>query len=94
MSKEDFQTAIDNYNKALEIFDEADVKKKRDNAQKLLDEKNAGEATEKKFQELMSKAKDQYSAKSYKEALATYKEASDVKTTEQLPKDRIAEIEK
>ncbi|MFT4600729.1 MAG: epidermal growth factor receptor substrate 15, partial [Arenicella sp.] len=92
--KKDYEKAIDNYNKALEIFDEADVKKKRDDAQKAKDESEAGAELEKKFQDLMTEAKDKYSAKSYPEALELYKEASGLKPAEKLPKDRIAEIEK
>jgi len=94
VSKEDYEKAIQNYDSALGIFDDAEVKKKRDDAQKAFDDAQAGAELEKKFQELMTKAKDEYSSKSYEAALATYKEASDLKPAEKLPKDRIAEIEK
>ena len=94
VSKEEYEKAIQNYNSALDIFDDAEVKKKRDNAQKAWDEKKAGEELDKKFQDLMTQAKDKFSAKSYNEALDLYKKASELKPTESLPKDRITEIEK
>jgi len=93
VSKEEYEKAIQNYNSALEIFDDAEVKKKRDDAQKAWDEKKASEELEQKFQDLMTQAKDKFSAKSYNEALDLYKQASELKPAESLPKERIKEIE-
>lgn len=94
ISKEAYESGIKNYDSALEIFDDAAVKKKRDDAQKAWDKLKESEELEKKFQDLMTQAKDKFSAKSYNEALALYKEASQLKPNESLPKDRITEIEK
>jgi tetratricopeptide (TPR) repeat protein len=91
--KEDYEAAIENYDKAIALIDDPDVKAKRDAAQKAWDEKKAGAETEKKFQEKMKQAQDQLTAKNYEEALKLFKEAADIKPSEQLPKDKIKEIE-
>lgn len=94
MAKPEYQTAIDNYTKALELFDDAAVKAKLEDAKKKLKEQNDAAETEKAFQEKMALAKEAYTAKDYQTALGLYKEASGIKPNEQLPKDRIKEIEK
>ncbi|MCB9224916.1 MAG: hypothetical protein H6582_12100 [Crocinitomicaceae bacterium] len=92
-SAQDYATAVDNYDKALALINDPDVKAKRDAAQKAWDEQKKAGETEKAFQEKMAQAKDQLLAKNYEEALKLYKEASGIKPTEQLPKDKIKEIE-
>lgn len=91
---EDYVKAIENYDKALGLFDDATVKKKRDDAQKALDAQNKGAELEKQYLAKMNAAKDQFVAKNYEEALKLYKEAGTLKTAEQAPKDKIIEIEK
>ncbi|UKN01319.1 hypothetical protein K6119_16450 [Paracrocinitomix mangrovi] len=94
VEKQEYQEAIDNYDKALALFDDADVKKKKTDAQKAWDALKASEETEKQFALKMEAAKVAYSGEQYDEAIKLYKEASGIKPNEQLPKDRIAEIEK
>ncbi|MEX1001251.1 MAG: hypothetical protein WDZ35_03970 [Crocinitomicaceae bacterium] len=91
--KKEYKEAIDNYDKALALFDEPDVKKRRDEAQKALDALNAAEETEKKFQEKMQAAQEAYDNKKYESAISLYKEASTIKPDENLPKERVKEIE-
>lgn len=90
----DWQVAIDNYEKALALFDDAEVKKKLEDAKKKLEEEGKAAEIEKAFQDKMAAAKTAFDNKEYEKALGLYKEASEIKPSEQLPKDRIKEIQK
>lgn len=54
----------------------------------------AAEALEAEYNALMDEAEDQVSAKDYETSISTFRKASTKKPNEQLPLDRIAEVEK
>lgn len=68
----DYQVAIDNYNLALKIKTDDNVKTKRDQAQQLMaNEKNAKEK-EAKIQALLASASSKMTAKDYEGAVSAY----------------------
>lgn len=93
VKKEDFSTAIEQYDLALAIKNDAEVQTKKANAQKALDEMNAAAQKEKDFSAKMEAAKKALDSNNLNEALTLYKEASNIKPDEKLPLERIAEIE-
>ena len=93
VGKEKYETAIEQYDLALGVKDDADVKAKKADAQKKLDDLNANAAKEKEFSDKMAAAKVAFDGNKLEEALKLYKEASALKPDEKLPKTRITEIE-
>jgi tetratricopeptide (TPR) repeat protein len=61
---------------------------------KLLDEQKQQAKLQEQFNKLMTDAEKAFGKKSYEEAKKIYSEASGLKPDEQLPKDKIAEIDK
>jgi len=97
VSKKNYKTAVEQYNLALGLKDDANVKAKRDAAQKELDKLAAQAEKEKEYQAKMTEAKSAFDAKDYQKALDLYNQAiTIVKGTnkEQEPKDQIAKIQK
>jgi tetratricopeptide (TPR) repeat protein len=94
MGQKKYADALNNYNKALDIFpDDAAAIQKRDKAQAALDAQNIDAELEAKYLELINKGNDQIKSAKYEGALASFEEASGLKPEENLPRDKIREIE-
>jgi tetratricopeptide (TPR) repeat protein len=94
VSQKKYQTAVEQYDLALALIDDAGVKAKRDAAQKELDNLAAQAQKDKEYQAKMGEAKQAFDAKDYQKAIGLYTEASKIKSNEQEPKDQIAKIQK
>ncbi|MGV6861705.1 MAG: tetratricopeptide repeat protein [Putridiphycobacter sp.] len=93
-SKGKFETAVEQYDLALKIKDDAGVKAKRDAAQKALDDLAKQEQLEKDYQAKIGEAKAAFDSKDYQKAIDLYTQASQLKPSEDLPKTEIAKIQK
>lgn len=94
MPKKSYQTAIEQYELALKIKDDATVKAKLADAKKKLAEVEGEAQKEKDYQAKLMAAKNAFDAQTYEQAIKLYQEAQSIKPNEQLPKDKIAEIQK
>ena len=94
MLVKDYAKAVTQYQAAIAVKADPIVQTKLDEAKKLLAEQQGAADLQKKFGEKMAAAKIAYDAKQWDQALALYKEAVVIKSDEQLPKDRIIEIQK
>lgn len=95
MGEKKYAEAIDKYDAALKLFpNEKPVQDKRNEAQRLLDEQNASANLEKKYNELMTVARDQIKKQQFDGAVGNLNEAIKLKPQEREPKDLLAEVEK
>ena len=89
MSTKDYQRAVTQYDLALGLKkDHAGVQAKRKEAQRLLEEQLKNAENEKKYQAKMTEALAAYKGKDWQNALKLYKEARDIKPSEQDPRDK------
>ncbi|MCG8578005.1 MAG: hypothetical protein MI810_24210 [Flavobacteriales bacterium] len=93
MTKEDYETAISQYQAAIDLKADATVQAKLDDAKKKWEDQKKNAAAEKAFSEKMEAAKREFDGKNYEPALALYKEAIKLKPDSKLAQDRITEIE-
>jgi hypothetical protein len=94
MVQEKYADAVDKYEQALEIFpDDEPAQNKLAEAQKKLDEQNASAELEQRYQELIADGSSNMKKEEWHDALDNFKEASGLKPSERLPKDKIDEIE-
>jgi tetratricopeptide (TPR) repeat protein len=97
MSAEDYDKAIQNYESALGLKEDAAVKTKLENAKKKKEEKAADEeaakALEEKYNQLIADADKAFDSKTYEDARSKYQEALGLKPTESHPAARISEID-
>lgn len=83
------------FDRARELAERAKGLKPADpRPQTLLDKIDQLEVIEREYNELLKKGDDLASSKNYSDAKAAYEEASRKKPSEQLPKDKIAEMDK
>lgn len=94
MGKGEYEKAMGQYQLALDIKKDPAVQSKYDDAKAKFEDQKANAELEKKFGEKMAAAKQEFDSKNYEQALALYKEALKIKPGEQLPQDRITEINK
>jgi hypothetical protein len=88
-----YADGIQKYGEALALFpNDAAVKKKKDDAQKKLDELNQGKELEAKYKKLIDDGNAQIKTSSFANARKAFEEAAKLKPTESLPKDKLAEI--
>lgn len=100
----EYEEAVGKYNEALTLFDEAEVKTKRDNAQGLLAEQNAKAEKQAAFDLLVQEGDDAVETEAYSNAIQKYEEAltlfedAEVATkrdqAQQLLNEKLAQSEK
>ena len=94
---EDYDLALEKYNEALAVMDEQypkdQIKLITNRKDKEKEEAEANAKIDKEYKLAIETAIAAYDAKDYTNALASFKKASDLKDYEQLPKERIREIE-
>ena len=99
MDEEDFDKAIELYNRAKDMKPSDPLpQKKIDEINEIKKQKEAEKADkaafDKKYADLIVAADKDAAAKSYQEAVKKYKEALNMKPSESYPKTKIAELEK
>ena len=88
-----YEVAVEQYGLALTLrADNSEVKEKRKEAQRLLDEQRKNEELEKAYQAKMTEALKEYKDENWQKALNLYTEASALKENEKEPKEKIDEI--
>lgn len=97
MSKKDFKTGWKNYKDALAMYpDEKDVTKKLETAdaelQRIEKEEAEALALQQNYDKLMLEAEEELANNNYDAAKAKFQKASDLKPTEQQPKQKISSI--
>lgn len=90
---ENYQGAIDAYKGALEIKSVATVEAKLKDAQSKLNSLQSEAANKEKYDQLMSEGQAAMDAKKWDLAVSKFNSALGVYPKEQLPKDKLAEIE-
>ena len=92
---EKWESAKSIYNEALGVFPNEQLPKDKitEIDAKLKELADADAAKQKKYDDLVSKANSEYGREELEQAISTFKEALGVFPNEQLPKDKIAEIE-
>ncbi|MFZ6051167.1 hypothetical protein [Halocola ammonii] len=94
MADEKYEKAIKDFQDALGIFpDNETATTKLADAQAALEALENAEQLEENYQNLLSLGEENMSVGKLEEAKQNYQDASDLKPKEQLPKDKIAEIE-
>jgi hypothetical protein len=94
VSDEKFEKAISDFQDALAIFpDNETATTKLADAQAALAAMEDAEKLEENYQNLLALGEDNMSAGKLDEAKQNYQDASELKPQEQLPKDKISEIE-
>ncbi|MCT4582968.1 MAG: hypothetical protein N4A35_16265, partial [Flavobacteriales bacterium] len=93
VTAKNYDQAIANYEKALAIKDDAGVKEKISQAKHFLEKQKEAQARDKIYNEKMAAAAKSLAEKDYAFAKTQYQEASDLKPSEQAPKDKIKEID-
>ena len=94
MDSEDYEGAIARYDEALlvkPLGEEAEDKKEE--AQELLEQKQAREQKQAQYDELIASADELFEQEKFSEAIAKYEEALGVFSDEQYPQDQIAKAE-
>tara|TARA_R110001592_G_scaffold359340_3_gene665649 strand:- start:3067 stop:6597 length:3531 start_codon:yes stop_codon:yes gene_type:complete len=95
MTSANYMNAIFKYSEALDLIpDVASVIQKLEKAKKALEDKQANEELTEKYQSLIVAADKLFLNADYEAAKVKYTEASNVKTDESYPKNRLAEIDK
>ena len=95
MVKKDYDEAVGKYSFALAIFpDDVPAQQKLADAQAKLDAENAAANLEKQYQQLIADGNKNMSSEKWQAAKEKYTAALDLKPTEKLPKDKLAEIDK
>lgn len=100
MSGKKFSEAVTRFERAIGIaidLTEADVdlaEAKRDEAQEKLDEQDALKDREERYNNLLAQGSNNIKKKNWEEAKQNYTDALDIKPEEQLPKDKLKEIER
>lgn len=88
-----YADGIQKYTEALALFpSDAAVKKKKEDAQKKLDEFNAGKELEAKYKKAIDDGNANIKAASYANARKNFEEAAKLKPKETLPAEKLAEI--
>lgn len=90
---EQFEEAKRKLEEALAVKGDTEVQNKLEEIIKTINDRAAQADLDARYIELISKAQGQESSNDYQNAVNTYKEALSVKPNEQLPKDRISELE-
>ncbi len=94
MQKKEYENALAAYKEALAIkSSESYPSNKISEINKILDEQVRNKEKEKQYAGLITKADKAMAAKDYKEAKATYLDASLIKPTERYPKEKVIEID-
>lgn len=90
----DYQGALVSLNDALTIKADAEIDSKIESIKAAMLAEEEATAREQRYKDLLSKGETQQTQGNYQLALDSYKEASSIKPSEQLPKDKIAELQK
>jgi len=92
LSKDNYQSAVNNYRSALEIKpDDQSVKAKLGDAETKLNQQKAAEELENNYAAALDAGDGFMRTEEYENAIAKYEEASELKPDESYPKDQIAE---
>ncbi len=95
MSSKEYKRAVTQYELALGLKkDHAGAKAKLEEAKRLLKEQEANAEKDRQYQAKMVEALNAFKGKEMEKALKLYKEALQIKSSEQEPREKIAEIEK
>ncbi len=90
-----YKAAVAGYNEALKLKpEEGYPKEKIKESEVILAQLAKQEAIDTQYKELITKADADYKAEKYDDALIAYNQASELKTSEQYPKDQIAAVNK
>jgi len=93
VGKSDYQIAIDQFNLALKLIDEPEVKTKLANAQKLLADAESNAQKEKDYSDKLVEAKTAFDSKKYENSIALYQAALVIKPSQKEPQDQILKIQ-
>lgn len=93
MSQDKYGDAVAKYEEALGLIaDDKPAQDKLAEAQAKFDEQNALAEREQDYQRLMAEGEKKIKSEDYASALDSFEEALDIKPTEKLPKDKIAQV--
>ncbi len=93
MIEKKYGDAVNKFTEALTLIkDKEPAKSKLVEAKKKLDEENAGKEAEAKYQKHIADGDAAFKKKSWVEAKKQFTEASNLKSKEQYPKDKLAQI--
>jgi len=93
VGKSDYQTAINQFNLALQLIDMPEVKMKLANAQKLLANAESNAQKDKDYSAKLAEAKTAFDSKKYENAISLYKAALVIKPSQKEPQDQIVKIQ-
>jgi tetratricopeptide (TPR) repeat protein len=92
--KEDFQSAVSNYELALKVFpDNSEVKEKLSGSKDLLEKQKNAAKLEENYNRLISEADALFGKNNFTAAIGKYKDAQELKPNEAYPKSKITEAE-
>lgn len=95
IGKNEFDDGIDKYNEALAILpDREDIKKKIDDAEAAQAAWLASQAEDEAYAGVIAEADAAFDAKNWESARRNYKQASEIKSDEAYPKERLTLVEK
>lgn len=94
LKDDDFENAIKNWQEALKIQDDDEVRIKITDAQMIWDSKKEELEQKKKFDDLIKAGDDLVASNKFDEGIAKYQEAQNVLPKEKLPQDKIEEANK
>ncbi|MDZ4750356.1 MAG: hypothetical protein SGI87_01990 [Flavobacteriales bacterium] len=95
MIEKKYQEAMDKFGAAKRIFpDNKDAIAKYDEAKRLFDEEQSGKELEARYKKYCDDGDKAIASKNWQQAKNQFTEALNLKPTERLPKDRLADIDK